>query len=284
MHNELLSGMSPYPRTRFAPSPTGRLHLGHAYAAWFAWAEGGGEMVLRIEDIDRDRCRPEYEAAILEDLAWLGLWNDGEFYRQTDSATAHARAIERLREKGLVYPCFCTRRDIAESASAPHGAEGPIYPGTCRGLADDLVADRIALGVPFVLRLDVQRAMLGSGELKWFDRAAGEQVADPAIFGDVVLVRKFDLFSYHLCCVVDDASQGIGLVTRGQDLFSATHVHRLLQEVLGLPVPVYHHHGLVVDEHGVRLAKRADSLSIHALRASGWQAGELLNEARRRVA
>jgi glutamyl-Q tRNA(Asp) synthetase len=263
------------------------MHLGHAYAAWFAWHSGGGHMILRIEDIDRERCRPVYEAGILEDLAWLGLWSGGELHRQTDSLPAHQAAFARLQEAGLLYPCFCTRREILEQtariASAPHGPDGPIYPGTCRTLPVGEAGELIAAGAPHVWRIDVLKAVVLVGALNWQDQEVGVAAAEPELFGDVVLARTFDQYSYHLCSVVDDAAQNVGLVTRGRDLFASTHIHRLLQALLDLPTPEYHHHPLVVDDHGVRLAKRADSLSLAHLRSQGLTPQEVLDEARRRL-
>ncbi|MBB4285273.1 tRNA glutamyl-Q(34) synthetase GluQRS [Roseospira goensis] len=263
--------------TRFAPSPTGLLHLGHAHAALFAAAcasERGGRFLLRIEDIDTGRCRPAYETAILEDLAWLGLRWEGPVRRQTAHLAEHRAALDRLAAAGLLYPCFCTRKEIqaeiAASPSAPHGPDGPLYPGTCRALDPAARADRLAAGDPHALRLDMAaaRARLG-GPLPWYDAAAGWQQARPELFGDVVLARKDVPTSYHLAVTLDDAAQEITLVTRGEDLFPATHVHRLLQALLDLPVPQWHHHGLLTDETGRRLAKRDDARSLRSLRAAG---------------
>lgn len=260
--------------TRFAPSPTGHLHLGHAYAALFAAeAADGGRFLLRIEDIDRARCRPEYEAAIEEDLRWLGLAWETPVRRQSDHMAAYRAAVERLSGMGLVYPCFCTRAEIsaeiARSASAPQGPDGPLYPGTCRTLDEAERARRIAAGAGYALRLDAAAACARAGALKFHDRARGETTADPARFGDIVLARKDVPTSYHVAVAIDDAAQGVTLVTRGADLFEATHIHRLLQALLGLPTPGYHHHRLIVDETGKRLAKRHDALSLRTLRAQG---------------
>lgn len=274
--------------TRFAPSPTGPLHLGHAYAAWFAQAHAtAGRLLVRIEDIDRDRCRPEYEASIFDDLAWLGLDWARPVMRQSARFDAYRAALDRLSADGLLYPCFCTRRDIAAASAAPHlaqsGPDGPIYPGTCRGLAPGARQARIARGDAYALRLDMQEARRRAGPLTWSDRGRGMQDAAPALFGDVVLARKDIPASYHLAVVVDDAAQEIDLVTRGEDLFAATHVHRLLQALLGLPVPEWRHHGLVRDDDGKRLAKRAPAFTIRSLRDSGWSAEAVLDAARRRV-
>lgn len=271
--------------TRFAPSPTGLLHLGHAHSALFAWraAGSGGRCLLRIEDIDPGRCRPEFEAALKEDLAWLGLTWPEPVRRQSEHLADYAAALDRLTRQGLLYPCFCTRRDIAEeiarSGAAPHpaamGPEGPLYPGICRALSADQRAARLAEGVPHALRLDVTKAKALAGPLGWADRRHGKFLATPEIHGDAVLARKDVPTSYHLSVVVDDALQGVTLVTRGEDLLPATHLHRLLQALLGLPVPDYHHHGLVTDEAGRRLAKRDDARSLRGLREAGHDAAEV---------
>jgi glutamyl-Q tRNA(Asp) synthetase len=262
--------------TRFAPSPTGHLHLGHAYAALFAAEcaeQAGGRYLLRIEDIDQTRCKPEFEALIYEDLAWLGLAWEIPVRRQSEHMAEYQAALDRLAAAELLYPCFCTRKDIlrevAAAGYAPHTAEGPIYPGTCRGLSADERQARIEDGVSFALRLDAQRAVDISGPLSWNDRAAGDQAAQPDSHGDVVLARKDIPTSYHLAVTVDDAAQGITLVVRGEDLFGATHVHRLLQALLNLPVPDYHHHPLLTNAAGERLAKRDRAISLRALREAG---------------
>ena len=270
--------------TRFAPSPTGCLHLGHAYAALFAHARAaearrsgaGGRFLLRIEDIDRGRCRPEFEAAILEDLAWLGLAWEGPVRRQSEHMDDYANALDRLDAEGLIYPCFCTRKaietEIAAAAHAPHaapGTEGPLYPGTCRRLDAGERARRVQAGAAYALRLDVEKAAAAAGPLAWTDAVAGTVAADPEAFGDVVLARKDVPASYHLAVTVDDDLQGVTLVTRGKDLFRATDIHRLLQALLGLRTPTYHHHELVTDASGKRFAKRDTSVTLRALRAAG---------------
>jgi glutamyl-Q tRNA(Asp) synthetase len=269
--------------TRFAPSPTGLLHIGHAYSAWVGWRaarQAGGRFLLRIEDIDEGRCRPEFEAAIREDLAWLGLDWDGPVWRQSERLPVYAAALERLRAMGVLYPCFCTRKDIqaeiARIGSAPHGPDGPLYPGTCRGLSEAERAARLAAGVPHALRLDVAKAAALAGPLAWLDRDAGRRQACPELLGDAVLARKDLATSYHLSVVVDDAAQGVTLVTRGLDLFHATHLHRLLQALLDLPEPDYLHHRLLTDAAGARLAKRTDAASIRALRQAGRTPAEAL--------
>ncbi len=270
--------------TRFAPSPSGLLHLGHAHAALFAArAAGGGRFLLRIEDIDRGRCRPAFEAAIFEDLAWLGLAWEEPVVRQSARLPAYAEALDRLGRMDLVYPCFCTRKDIqaeiARAGRAPHGPEGPLYPGTCRGLASPARGARIAEGRPYALRLDVAKAQAAAGPLTWREHGRGlagaEVPADPACLGDLVLARKDVPTSYHLAVVVDDAAQGVTLVTRGEDLAPASHVHRLLQALLGLPAPAWHHHRLLTGGAGRRLAKRDDARSIRALREAGKSPAEV---------
>lgn len=254
--------------TRFAPSPTGRLHLGHAYAALFA-AREGERFLVRLEDIDQARARGEFEAGIAEDLEWLGLSWERPMRRQSEHLDDYADALGELESQGLVYPCFCTRKQIENVASAPHGAAGARYPGICRGLSSEERLRRKAEGVGFALRLDVARASAAVGELRWTDRGRGEQVAQPERLGDVVLARKDIATSYHLAVVVDDALQGVTLVTRGEDLLESTHLHRLLQELLGLPVPEWWHHRLILDDTGKRLAKRDAARSLQALREGG---------------
>ncbi|MBV9839945.1 MAG: tRNA glutamyl-Q(34) synthetase GluQRS [Sphingomonadaceae bacterium] len=275
--------------TRFAPSPTGRLHLGHAYSAVkahdFARAYGG-RFLLRIEDIDQGRSREAFVVGIEEDLRWLGLAWDGEVVRQSQRLEIYAAALERLRMEGLVYPCFCTRAEIAASAAAPHGDEGPVYPGTCRALAPAKRAERIA-HEPHCWRLDMAAAIRaatpfplggeGRGEgLWWHDAEAGIVRAAPERQGDIVLARKDAPVSYHLAVTVDDAAQGVTDVVRGVDLFEATHVHRLLQALLNLPTPAYHHHSLLLGSDGKRLAKRTGAKSLAALRDEGVDPVELL--------
>jgi len=267
--------------TRFAPSPTGRLHLGHAHSALFAHRRAqaaGGRFLLRIEDIDPTRCRPDFIAGILEDLTWLGLEWDGAVRRQSEHMDAYRAALDRLDAAGLIYPCFCTRAEIRaeieRAGAAPHGPEGALYPGTCRSLTPAERGARVADGVPYALRLAMDLAAAEAGPLAWRDRAAGLQQARPERFGDVVLARKETPASYHLAVTVDDALQGVTLVTRGQDLFEATHVHRLLQALLDLPVPEYEHHALIRDAEGRRLAKRDEAPTLAGLRAGGCSPAE----------
>jgi len=261
--------------TRFAPSPTGYLHLGHAYSALFARraAADGGRFLLRIEDIDRGRCRPEFEDAIYEDLAWLGLSWETPVRRQSEHFDDYLAALNQLTDAGLTYPCFCTRKEIeAEidaAGGAPHGPDGPVYPGTCRHLATSEREDQISAGEAHAIRLDMDAAVMRTGALTWNDARAGEVAACPERFGDVVLARKDTPTSYHLSVTLDDHIQGITLVTRGTDLFEATDVHRLLQALLKLDVPSYHHHPLLTGDDGKRFAKRDKSLTLRELRESG---------------
>jgi glutamyl-Q tRNA(Asp) synthetase len=260
--------------TRFAPSPTGRLHLGHAFSALLAYdfaRRRDGAFLLRIEDIDPGRSRPEHVASIVEDLAWLGIEWDGEILFQSKRLPDYAEALERLRRAGLVYPCFCTRSaiaaEIAASAAAPHGPDGPLYPGTCRTLLPDERARRQA-AEPHAWRLDVARAAAEAGALYWRDGDTEVQ-AEPQAFGDVVLGRKDAPVSYHLAVTVDDCAQGVTDVVRGRDLYAATDVHRLLQALLGLTTPRYCHHPLLLGADGRRLAKRDGAPTLSELRRSG---------------
>ncbi len=258
--------------TRFAPSPNGHLHLGHAHAALFARARGT-RFLLRIEDIDRGRARPAFEAAIFEDLAWLGLDWERPVRRQSDHFDDYAAALGRLAAAGLLYPCFCTRKEIqaeiARSPAAPHGPEGALYPGICRRLDPAIAAERRARGDGFALRLDMTEATRRAGPLEWRDRGRGLVTARPEAHGDVVLARKDVPTSYHLSVTLDDHLQGVDLVTRGEDLFEASDIHRLLQALLALDVPEWHHHGLIRDPAGRRLAKREGAPTLRRLRADG---------------
>ena len=260
--------------TRFAPSPTGRLHLGHAYSALLAHdyaRDRDGAFLLRIEDIDPGRARAEHVDGIIEDVEWLGLMPDGEIVYQSERLPLYAEALERLKSQGLLYPCFCTRsdiaREIAASAEAPHGPDGPVYPGTCRHLGAGERARRMA-EEPHAWRLDMDRALADSGPLYWEDGDT-EVPAEPERFGDVVLARKDAPTSYHLAVTVDDAAQCVTDVVRGRDLYSATDIHRLLQALLGLPVPRYHHHPVLADAAGRRLSKRDGAPSLAELRDGG---------------
>ena len=272
--------------TRFAPSPTGYLHLGHVRSAWEGFAaarRAGGRFLLRIEDIDRARCREEYTAAIVEDLAWLGLDWEGPVRRQSEHFADYRAGLDRLAGAGLLYPCFCTRREIAaeiaRSGAAPQGDRGAPYPGTCRRLGAAEQARRMAEGGDYALRLDAAAAAARAGPLEWVEEAgaaAERRQAQPGLLGDVVLARKEFPASYHLAVTLDDALQGVSLVTRGADLAPATHVHRLLQALLGLPTPRYRHHPLLIDAAGRRLAKREGALSVRAMRAAGMSPEQVL--------
>ncbi len=235
----------------------------------------GGRFLLRLEDIDQSRCRPEFAAAILEDLAWLGLDWDGEVRVQSAHLAEYRAALDALAARGLLYPCFCTRaeiaREVAAAAAAPHTPDGaPLYPGTCRMLPPAERARRVARGVPHASRLDMGAALVQAGtRLTWEEEGEGIVVCDPARFGDVVLARKDTPASYHLCVTHDDACQGVTLVSRGVDLREATSLHRLLQLLLGWPAPVYLHHALLTDKSGRRLAKRDRATTLRDLRAQG---------------
>jgi len=259
--------------TRFAPSPNGHLHLGHAYAALVAHDQArlrGGRFLLRIEDIDGARSRADLVPEFLADLAWLGLaWDEAEVF-QSARLAGYAAAGERLKAMGLLYPCACTRAEIA-AAARETGPDGVIYPGTCRHRAAD------PQGAAW--RIDMAKAIALTGPLEWIDEIAGPQVAAPQIFGDVVLLRKEAPASYHLAATLDDAADGVTLVTRGMDLFAASHVHRLLQALLGLPVPTWRHHGLLAepdaDGRWRKLAKRRGSPSLADRRRAGEDGGAL---------
>lgn len=261
--------------TRFAPSPTGELHLGHAYSALLAFdaaRRAGGRFVLRIDDIDGSRSREEYLMASLADLEWLGIHWDGDPVRQSQRLASYHAALDDLDARGLVYPCFCTRADIAASLAAPHGAPdhsgGAIYPGTCRHLSEAERARRIA-AEPHCWRLDMAKATALAGDLGWEEQGQGPRRADPAAHGDVVLARKDAPASYHLASTLDDAAMGVTHIIRGADLIASTDVHRLLQALLGLPVPLYRHHALVCGPDSKRLAKRDAAASLASLRAAG---------------
>lgn len=263
------------PRTRFAPSPTGLLHLGHAFSAIIGHdraAAAGGVFLVRIEDLDGARCRPAFEVALLEDLRWLGLGWEDPVMRQSERAAAYGAALGRLAEAGLLYPCGCTRRAVAAALSAPQeGAETPrAYPGTCRHrpMADRRQGDS--------LRLNMSRALESVGSLPPFTETGplfgGIHSPDPEALvreGDIVLARRDAGTAYHLAVVVDDAAQGVTEVVRGADLFGSTPIQILIQRLLGLPTPAYHHHRLVRDDAGRRLAKRDDARAIRCYREDG---------------
>lgn len=266
--------------TRFAPSPTGALHIGHAYSAMLAYRRAvaeKGRFLVRIEDIDQTRCRPEYTTAIFEDLRWLGLQWEEPVRIQSDHFDDYGRALEQLKQKNLIYPCFCSRSDIARTATN-EGPEGLIYPGICRGLSPEKTLTRIEAGDAHTWRLNLVQALGHINEpLTWHDEQAGHVVAEPSLLGDVVLARKDTPTSYHLSVVVDDALQGISHVIRGQDLFHATHIHVILQRCLNLPTPRYHHHPLILDSSGQKHAKSNKSVSLKDIRESGKSAMDLLS-------
>ncbi|MDF1853020.1 MAG: tRNA glutamyl-Q(34) synthetase GluQRS [Verrucomicrobiales bacterium] len=272
--------------TRFAPSPTGNLHKGHAFAAFQAFhfaRETEGRFLLRIEDIDFNRCDPEHTQQILDDLRWLGLDWEEPVRIQSEHLEDYQRAAESLRQQGLLYPCFCTRkeilREIENAGGAPHGSEGPVYPGTCRNLSEEERTEKMTAGADFALRLDLATALDRIGDLPpWFDTEKGEQTTRPELLGDAVIVRKDIGTSYHLAVVHDDGLQGITDIVRGDDLFEATHLHVVLQQLLGLPTPRYHHHALLTDRDGERLAKRNQSITLKSLREQGVTPEDLKKE------
>lgn len=270
--------------TRFAPSPSGRLHLGHVLAARVAWGEAsrrGGICYLRMEDLDRTRCRAEYDAAIRADMDWLGLEFEPEVWVQSERFSFYSAALQRLKELGVVYPCFCSRREVMEEVArmggAPQGETGEIYPGTCRCLTEAERRFRLERGESHSWRLDCRRAAELTGALTWRDERHGEFICRPELLGDVILARKDCPASYHLAVVVDDAAQEVTLVTRGEDLLPATGVHRTLQSLLGLPVPTWLHHALVRDESGKRLAKRDAARSLAELRDEGLSSRDVMD-------
>lgn len=261
-------------RTRFAPSPTGYLHIGHAYAALFARETAhasGGKFLLRVEDIDGHRCRPEFEDAIYKDLNWMELYWDGTPWRQSDRMAIYEAALKELDALGVIYPCFCSRKQIRaqieEAGQAPHGVHDEmIYPGICRNLDAKERESRMSRGQAYALRLDVAKAAAKVGQLFWQDFRGGLIEARPQILGDAVIARKDTPTSYHLAVTIDDYMQEINLVTRGEDLFEVTHVHRLLQALLGIKTPYYYHHNLLADKTGARLSKRNRAITLRNLR------------------
>jgi glutamyl-Q tRNA(Asp) synthetase len=284
--------MTPRPVFRFAPSPNGYLHLGHALSALlnFQMARAvGGRFLLRVEDIDTTRCRPEFEASIYDDLAWLGIAWDGDVRRQSEHLDDYRTALRELEAQGLVYPTFESRAEIARLV-AQREAEGPwprdpdgapIYPGSGTRLSIDEVRTRLAAGEAFASRLDVARASKRAGALTWHETGAGAAGetgrvgAAPEVWGDIVLARKDAPTSYHLAVVIDDALQGVTEVVRGRDLFWATSIHRLLQSLLGLPVPTYHHHRLMLDTDGRKLSKSTQATALRVLRKNGLDADDI---------
>jgi glutamyl-Q tRNA(Asp) synthetase len=272
--------------TRFAPSPTGELHLGSAYSAWTGWhraREAGGTFLVRIEDTDIRRCRREYETAILADVKWLGFDWDGGVRRQSEHFATYGKVLDQLDQRGLIYPCFCSRaeieREVAASANAPHGPDGPLYPGTCRHLSVQERRDRVAAGHEHCLRLDADRAAGQAGPYHFVDESVGRIEGQPRLMGDFVIARKDMPTSYHLSVTVDDHLQGVTLVTRGIDVLPSTHVHGLLQKLLGYAAPHYAHHRLLTDTTGRRFAKRDRDMTIRAMRESGREPEEVVGRA-----
>ncbi len=276
--------------TRFAPSPTGRLHRGHAYSALKAYnfaKDRGGRFILRIEDIDTTRCKSEYTQGIYEDLKWLGLKWEEPVRIQSEHFADYQSALETLKAAGLVYPCFCTRSDIkaeiARSPKAPHGPEGALYPGTCKSLSQQKKDEQIASSMDHAWRLDVTKSIehlkdRGAWPLYWTDMQGKQHEADPLSLGDVVLARKDTPTSYHLSVTVDDALQGISHIIRGEDLLHTTPIHVLLQALLDLPTPLYEHHKLLLDQDGKRFAKRDKSMTLENLRSEGVKACSLFTQ------
>ena len=277
--------------TRFAPSPTGYLHLGHAFAAIRAHdAAQGGRFLLRIEDLDPGRPRPQFIDAIFDDMRWLGLTWEEPVLLQSERMDRYRAALERVQARELLYPCFCTRAgvaaEIARATEAPHGPDGPHYPGTCRNLSARERTDLLDSGAAYALRLDSRKAgqMLPAlsfqevGEKSPLEGSSFQ--VDPLIFGDIVIARKDVPASYHLAVVVDDADQGVTLITRGLDLLPATHIQRVLQQLLGLPVPQYAHHRLITDAAGRKLSKRDSATTLRDLRARGVSPMQVLGHLR----
>jgi glutamyl-Q tRNA(Asp) synthetase len=286
----------PPPVFRFAPSPNGYLHLGHAFSAMLnadLARESGGRFLLRIEDIDSTRCRPAFEEAIVQDLAWLGLSWERPVRRQSEHLAEYHDALEKLTAMGLVYPAFESRAEVArligereKEAPWPRDPDGvPLYPGTARALSPDARAKLLQSGTAYALRLDMAAACRRAGDLSWIECGEGPEgergtvMADPAAWGDIIIARKETPTSYHLAVVLDDALQGVTEVVRGQDLFWSTSVHRLLQGLLGLPRPAYRHHRLICDAAGQKLSKSTDATGLRELRAAGVTPAEI----RRRI-
>ena len=269
--NDLLENI----RVRYAPSPTGEPHLGNIRTALFNWLfarHHGGSFIVRFEDTDRARYIPEALPNILETLRWLGLDWDGQPRRQSDNMGDYKRALDKLSALDLLYPCYCTRKEILAEISnadaAPHSVDGLVYPGTCKVMIREEREARMANGLPYALRLDMEKASALTGPVVWADREEGEQTLSFAA-GDIVIARKDIPTSYHLAVTLDDHRQRITLVTRGKDLFHATHIHRLLQNLLGLNTPEWHHHKLITNEEGSRLSKRGRALTVRALKRAG---------------
>ena len=267
--------------TRFAPSPTGYLHLGHVYSALMCQKAAGekGRLLLRFEDIDHTRVRGQYYDAIIEDLEWLGVTFTEKPWRQKDRYAEYQLALEKLKKQEVVYPCFCTRKELAleNPLSAPHGDDAFLYVGKCKALSDQKRESKIESGIPYSWRLDASKANLVAGALTFHDAIRGQLDVQPSLLGDVILARKDIQTSYHIAVVVDDAAQGVSHITRGEDLLGSTHIHRLLQKLLGYKEPQYFHHRLILDKDGKRLAKRDASLSIKTLREQDKTSEEIIS-------
>ena len=270
--------------TRFAPSPTGHLHLGHIFSAFFAFEASkilGGEFIVRIEDIDPQRSRAHFEKSIFDDLDWIGIKYRKDIRRQSEKMSDYKAAIEELDRLNIIYPCFCTRSEIQaeilRAGNAPHGIDHSIYPGTCRRLSKSEKEKKIKQNKNFAWRINIRAAAKKVGKLFWNDIRLGQHEVPVGIIGDVVIGRKDVPASYHLASTLDDHLQNIGLVSRGEDLVESTHIHRLLQSLLGLKTPVYFHHPLVLDSNGVRLSKRTRALTIKSMKAKGKSANEIIN-------
>jgi glutamyl-Q tRNA(Asp) synthetase len=272
------------PVLRFAPSPNGALHLGHAYSALMnerVAAETNGRMLLRVEDLDRTRCKPQFEAAFIDDLAWLGIRFPDSPRRQSEHGDDYAAALARLDQRGLVYPCFCSRSEVALAAAGRRDPDGaPLYPGTCRALSPAEARDRLAHGEKAAFRLDMRRALVTApSHLYWTEYGEGAvpslHPAAPEVWGDIVLRSRDLAASYHLAVVVDDALQGVTDVVRGRDLLAATAVHRVLQGLLGFSAPRYRHHRLVLDPSAAKLSKSHQSSSLAELRGTGLSPGDV---------
>jgi glutamyl-Q tRNA(Asp) synthetase len=268
--------------TRFAPSPTGKLHLGHAYSALYSEKiarENNGKFIVRIEDIDKTRCKQQYVDCILDDLNWLRVkWCD-EVLIQSTRIEQYQLASKKLLSLGMLYPCFCTRKEIASNSDVAnrklHNENNSLYPGTCRNLSDEEVSEKIRKRIPYSLRLNSAKAKQKVGKVYWSDHLSGLHEVDYDVMGDVVIVRKDIGTSYHLAVTVDDDFQGVNLVTRGLDLFESTHVHRVLQSLLDLDIPEWSHHELIRDSAGKRYSKSDQSLSLEKLRESGVSAKDI---------
>ena len=270
--------------TRFAPSPTGNLHLGHAFSALFAEREartGNGKFLVRIEDIDTARCNSAFEASIFEDLSWLSLTWEKPVRKQSNHMADYAKGLKKLENLGLLYRCTLSRKELSEVMSAPHpdnalNSTQKTPTDTLRYISAIENERRLGAGAPYAIRLHMGAALKLAGNLKWYDCEHGEQIAEPETFGDIVLARKDIATSYHLSVTIDDAIQGITRVTRGNDLLPATHIHRLLQELLELPTPDYHHHKMITDKNGQRLAKRNKSSTLQEMKKSGQNPEDII--------